>query len=128
MNLSFQIQSLQLLIFYTDNKELWAIRIIFFYVSFYNIIKVIHFLYRFIIMLHLISSLSLTKSFLVPYAYFSVELIDCILLSSFELKTILLTSSVKTLYLLNLCCIYNLDLLFFINSLILFMSILFFSK
>ena len=128
MNLSFQIQSLQLLIFYTDSKEFWAIRIVFFYVSFYNIIKVIHFLYHFIIMLHFISSLSLPKSFLVPYAYFSVELIDCILLSSFELKAILLTSSVKTLYLSNLCCIFNLDLLFFINSLILFMSILFFSK
>ena len=49
----------------------------------------------------------------------SVESIDCILLSSLELKAILLISSVKTLCLslLNLCCIFNIDLSFFINSL-----------
>ena len=32
-----------------------------------------------------------------PYAHVSIELIDFILLSSFELKAILLLSSVKTL-------------------------------
>ena len=36
-------------------------------------------------------------SLLVPYAYVSIESIDCILLSSFELKAILLNSSAKTL-------------------------------
>ena len=50
-----------------------------------------------------------TRSLLFPYAYVSIELIDCILLSSFELKPILLISSVKTLCLpvLNLCCVFN---------------------
>ena len=38
-----------------------------------------------------------TKSLLVPNAYVSIESIDCILLSSFELKAILLIYSDKTL-------------------------------
>ena len=42
------------------------------------------------------SSFPLTRSLLVPYAYVSTESIDCILLSSIELKEILLLSSVKT--------------------------------
>ena len=73
-------------------------------------------------LLHLITSFSLTRSLLVPYAYVSIKSIDCILLLSFELKTILLPSSVKTLRysLLNLCCVFNIDLLFLINSLGLF--------
>ena len=60
------------------------------------------------------TSFSLIRSFLVPYAYVSIESIDCILLSSFELKAILLTSLVKTLSLslLNLCCVCNINLLF----------------
>ena len=58
-------------------------------VFFCNIIKVNHFLYYFIILLHLISSFLLTRSLLVPSAYISIESIDCILLSSFELKAIL---------------------------------------
>ena len=126
MNLFFQIQSLQSLIFCKDDKEFEL-----FLLSFpYNVIKVDHFLYHFIIMLHHISSLSLTKFLLVLYAYVSIESIDCILLSSFELKAILLISSVKTLCLslLKLCCIFNIDLLFFINYLILPVSILFFSR
>ena len=101
-----------------DQKFLWSIWIIFFYVFFYNIIKVNHFLYCFIILLLLISSFSLTRTLLVPYAYVSIESIDCILLSSFELKAILLISSVKTCFsLLNLCYVFNVDLLFFMNSL-----------
>ena len=52
---------------------------------FYNI-KVNHFLYHFIILLHLISSLSLTKSLLFPYTYVSIESIDWLVLSSFELE------------------------------------------
>ena len=126
MNLFFQIQSLQSLIFCMDDKEFEL-----FLLSFpYNVIKVDHFLYRFIILLHHISLLSLTKFLLVPYAYVSIESIDCILLSLFELKAILLISSVRTLCLslLKLCCIFNIDLLFFINYLILPISILFFSR
>ena len=62
-------------------------------------------------------SFSLTRSLFVPYAYVSIKSIDCILLSSFELKAILLISSVKTLYLslLNLRCVFNIDLLFLMN-------------
>ena len=80
-----------------------------FYAFFYNIIKVSHFLHRFIILLHLIYFFSFTRSLLVPYAYW----IDCVLLSSFELNTILLISSVTTLIvsLLNFCCVGNIDLL-----------------
>ena len=76
--------------------------------------KMNHFLYRFIILLYLIYSLSLTKSLLVLYAYVSIKSIDWILLSSFELKAILLVSSAKTLYLslLNLSCIFNINLFF----------------
>ena len=53
---------------------------------------------------------------LISCAYISIESIDCILLSSFELKAILLISSVKTLCLslLNLCCVFNTSL-FFMN-------------
>ena len=60
------------------------------------------------------SSFSLTRYLLVPYAYVFTESIHCTLLSSFELKAILLNSSVKTLCLsiLNLCCVFNIDLLF----------------
>ena len=59
-------------------------------------------------------SFSLTRSLLVPYAYVFTESIHYTLLSSFELKAILLNSSVKTLCLslLNLCCVFNIDLLF----------------
>ena len=116
MNSFFHIQSLQLLQICMD---LWHIWIMFLYVFFWKIIKVNHFLYHFIILLHLISSFSFTRSFLVPYAYVSVESVDCILLSSFELKAILLISSVKTLCLslLNLCCVFDINLMFFMNSL-----------
>ena len=56
---------------------------------------------------------SRTRSLLVPYLNVSIESIDYILLS-FELNTILLISSVETLYfsLLNLCCVFNIS---FIN-------------
>ena len=112
----------------------WLISIMFFCFLFCNIIKVNHFLYCFIILSYLISPLSHTKSFLVSYAYVSIESIDCILLLAFELTVILLISSAKTLCfsLLNLCCIFNSDLLFFYKFFVIFlilsMSILFFSK
>ena len=106
-------------------RNLWPIWIMFFYVLFINIIKVNHFLCSFIILLHLIYFLSYTKTVLVPHAYVSIESIDCILLTSFELKTILSISSVNTLYLslLNLCCIFNIDLLFLMNCLWFFKTI-----
>ena len=98
-------------------RNLWPIWIIFFYVFLCNIIKVNNFLYCFIILLHLISSFPLTRSLLVPYAYVSIESIDYILLSPFELKEILLISSLKILCLslLNICCVFNIDLLFLMN-------------
>ena len=76
-------------------------------------------LYRFIVLLHLISSFSLSRSLFIPFAYGSIESTDYIRLSLFEFKAILLISSVKTLRLslLNFCCIFNMDLLFLINSL-----------
>ena len=91
----------------------------FLYIIFCNIVKVCiaSFLYCFIILLHLISSLLHTR--FIPCAYISIKSIDCILLSSFEFKAILLILSVKTLRLSlsNLCCIFNIDLSLFINSL-----------
>ena len=83
------------------------------------------FLCCFIILLHLISSFLLTRSLLVPYAYVSMESVDCILLSSFELKAILLTSSVKILCfsLLNMCCLFNISLFFYEFFLIFFKTI-----
>ena len=84
----------------------------FFYFLFFNIIKVNQF---FIILLHLISCFSFSRSFLVPHAHVTIESIDCIFLSSSEIKAILLISSVKALYLsrLNLYCDCNINLLFF---------------
>ena len=110
-------------------RNLWSIWIIFFGVFFCNIIKINNFLYRFIILLHSVSSYSITRTLPVPYTYVSIKSIACILLSLFELKAILLISSVKTLCLslLNLCCICNISSLFFVNSVRLSMSILFFS-
>ena len=62
-------------------------------------------------MLHLITSFSLTRSLLVPYAYVSIESIDCILLSSFELKEALLIFLAKTLCLslLILSGVFDID-------------------
>ena len=76
-------------------------------------------MYCFITLLHLISSALHTRSLLIPYGYVYIKSIDCILLSPlspFELKAILLISSVKTVCfsLLNLCCVFNISLLFFI--------------
>ena len=98
----------------------------FFHDIFYNIIKVNHFLYCFVILLHLFSSFLLTRSFLVPYAYFSMESTDCIYLSLFELKAIFLISSVNILCLslLNLHCYCNINLLFLMNSLFIYLFIL----
>ena len=77
------------------------------------------FLYGIIMVLHLISSFSITRSLLVAFAYVSIKSIDCIILSSFELEAILLISSVRSLclLLLNLRCVLNINLLFLMNSL-----------
>ena len=89
--------------------------VIFFYVFSRNIIKVNHFLYCFFLMLHLISSFLYARYLFSPYAYAFIELIDCIVLSLLALNLIILISSVNTLYFLflNLCCNFNINLLFF---------------
>ena len=117
MNLFFLIQSFQLLIFCMDDQESVTNLD---YVLFCFLLQ--HhqiFLYCFIILLHSISSFSLTRTLLVSYAYVSIESIDCILLSSFEHNAILLISSVKALCLslLNLRRVFNIDLLLFMNYL-----------
>ena len=89
-----------------------------FYVFFCYIIKVKHFCDFFIILLHLMSSFLHSRSLLIPCAYVSIESIDRILLSSFEIEAILLNSSVKAFCfsLLNLCYVFSISLLFFMNS------------
>ena len=72
-----------------------------------------------------------TRSLLAPCAFVSIESIDCILLSSFVLKAILLIYSAKTLLcfsLQNLCCVFNIILSFFMNPLKLSTLVLFVSK
>ena len=92
-------------------RNLLPIWIMFCYVFFCNIIKAKHFFYCFIILSHLISSFSFTRSFFVPYTYSflvpSIESFYCLPLSPFQ--AILLISSAKTLCLslLNLCCVFN---------------------
>ena len=108
--------------------------IMFFHVFFSNIIKVNQLFYRFKVLLHSISSFSLTRSLLVLYLYVPIKSIDCILLSPFELENMVLISGVKSLYfsLLNLCYVFNINLLFLMNSLwsslILSVSALMFSR
>ena len=99
-------------------QKFWPICIVISYVLSCNIIKVNYFLYCFIILLHLISSFLHSKSLLIPYAHFSIELIDCILLSALPLNAILLTSSVNVIcfMLLNLCWNFSINLLLLINS------------
>ena len=82
-------------------------------------------MYCFIILLHLISSFSLTRYLLLSYAYVSIKSIDRVLLSSFEVNVMLLVSSVKTwcFSLSILCCVFNLDLLFLMNSLWFFLGL-----
>ena len=64
------------------------------------------------------SSFLLTRSLFFPYAYVSIESIDCNLLSSFKLKAVLLISPIKTCFALsNLCRVFNTTLLFFMNTL-----------
>ena len=76
-------------------------------------------MYCFIILLHFIFSVLLTRCLFVPYAFVSIESIECILLSLLALNAISLTSSVNTLCFmpLNLCCDFNINFLLFMNSL-----------
>ena len=119
MNLFFQIQSLQLLIFCMGHQEFVTNLDYFFYVFFCNIIKVNHFFVLFYYIVTLNHFFTPNRSLLILYAYVSIESNDCIFLSSFELNAIILISSVKTLCisLLNLFCVFNIDLLFIMNSL-----------
>ena len=89
-------------------RNFWPNSIMFFN-AFCNIIKV-----KIFVLFYYIVRFNFLKSLFIPYAYVSIESTDCILLSSLELKPILLISSVKTLCLslLNLCCVFNISLLF----------------
>ena len=60
-----------------------------------------------------------TSSWLIQYAYVSIEPIDCNLLSSLAVNAILLTSSVNTICfsLLSLCRYFNINFLFIMSSL-----------
>ena len=112
MHLFFQVQSLQLLIFCMDDQEflpIWC-----FFMSSLEIESKLNIF----LLLHLISSFLHGKSLFILCAYVSTKSNDCIFLSSFELNAILLISSVKALCfsLLNLCCVFNVSLLFFVNS------------
>ena len=88
-------------------------------VFFCNIVVVNRFSYYFIALLHLIFSFLCIISLFVPYAYLSIELINCILLSSLALNAVLLILSLNTLCfsLLNLRYDFTINLLFFMNSL-----------
>ena len=114
MNLFYQILSLQLLIFWMDYQKFAANLDYVFYVFFYNITNVTGIV--------TFDTFTLTRCLLVPYAYVSIKSINYILFSSFELKSILLISSAETLWLslLNLCCVFNITLLFFYEFFMIF--------
>ena len=127
MQLFFQIQNLQLLIFCVHDQDFVANLDYIVLCFFCNIIKVNHscivsiylvtiFSY---IQLHLVSSFLHTRSLLVPYTYVSIESIYCILLSQLAINAIFIASSFKTLcfLLLNLCYDFNTSLLIFVNTL-----------
>ena len=118
MNLVFQIRNFQLLIFYINCPELLTNLDYAFLCFFYSIIKVnLVCIIYYIITFN--SSFSLTIFLLVLYAYVCIKSTDCILSSSFELYAISLVLLVTTLWLsfLNLCCVWNINLLFLMNSL-----------
>ena len=113
MHLFFGIQNLQYWKTMVGNyRPIWVM----FFKPFLQYSQSYSFLYCFITLLRLFFSFLHTRSLLVLYAYVSTKSIDFILLSSFELKELLLISSVKTLCLslLNLFCAFNIS--FFTNS------------
>ena len=77
-------------------------------------------MYRLIIFLYLITAVSLTRFLLVPYAYaFLSNQLIAFFYYHLDLKQIYLFYSVKALHLslLNVCCIFNIDLFFLMNCL-----------
>ena len=116
MQLFFQIQNFQLLIFCMDDEQFVAN---FDYVLYFYFCIVIQVNYFYIVLLYCCFKFLHSRSLLVPYAYVSIEPIDCILLSSLALNVILFTSSGNILRssLLNLCGNFSINLLFFMNSL-----------
>ena len=108
----------------------------FFHVFLCNNIKVNHFLYRFITLLHLISSFSLTRSLLLSNSHVSMDqaiafFYHHLTLNQYFTNLYQLISSVKTLCLslLNLCCVLNTDFFsyeFFMIFLVLSMLIFFY--
>ena len=110
-------------------RNFWPIRIMLIYVFFCNIIKVNYF--RIALLYYYIWFLLPYILDFYSYVYFSIKLIDSIILWSLKRKATFLISSLKTLCLslLNLCCV---SLLVFINfvwsSLRLSALISFFSK
>ena len=97
MYLFLRILNLQLLIFYMNGQEFLTILdyVILCLLLYYN--QNLTFLYSFITLLRLIFYFLQFRSLLIPYTYVSIESFDCILLSPFKLKAILLIFSVKTL-------------------------------
>ena len=81
------------------------------FVLFYYIVEFNHFF-------------SLTRSLLVPNTYVSIESIDHIRSSPFQLQAILLIFSLKTLclLLLNLRCVFNNDPLFLMRIFLCFFT------
>ena len=73
------------------------------------------FLQCFVTLLYLVFLFLHTKYLQVLYDYLSTKSTDCFVLSSFELKAILLIFNVKALCpsLLNVCCVFNVNLLLF---------------
>ena len=123
LKFSFNLMISDKLCFWEEDSlpqiHFWPIWSMLFYVFFCNMIRVNHFLYRFIISSHLVSSFPLVRSLHIPYANVSIESIDSIFLSSINYEAVLLISSAKTLFrsFLNLCFVFNIDLLFLMNSL-----------
>ena len=115
----FQIQNPQLLIFCMDGQEFVVNLDLLFYVFFCNIIKFNQFLHCFIILLHLFSFFYILNLCTFRMRIFFIESIECILLSSSALNAILFNFSVNmlSLLLLNLFCVFNINLFFFQNSL-----------
>ena len=108
-----QIHRLQILIFSMHDQEFaFHLDYVLFTFSFLKSLKIIIF-----VLFCYICSILHTSSLLISHAYVSIESIDCILLKSLELYSILLTSSVSTLCfpLLNLCWNFSINLLFFMN-------------
>ena len=127
MSFSFQIHNLRLTIICMDDQESAAILLEFGVCSYmFFLVTSSELIFFFlIILIHLISSFLHYQFLLFPHAY--VDSIDCILLSSLVLGTILLTSSANTLYfsLFCPCCVFDNTLLFFYKLFMIFSKIIY---